>query len=257
MLRRLLRQLQHIVTALALLVAGAVGVELWLQSARPAGNAVVSFEAEPIAAEALVPSAMMHHQWRPLATVPGESRCAGFRTNSLGLRGPEPTIPKPPETWRVVLLGDDTVSSAWLTDDETLNARLHRHLSEYAAETVEVINAGVPGYSPLLSLIQYERELSRLDADLIILHFDMSDVADDAVHRSQLREENGQRVCVHPSLNARSSSGSRVFELARQSAVARLLFDRADPDTQRDFARDGMRGHVGLPKTFSWRCGTR
>ncbi|HEB53493.1 MAG TPA: hypothetical protein ENI87_09590, partial [bacterium] len=45
-----------------------------------------------------------------------------LRTNSLGLRGPDVAVPKPPGTFRIVMLGD-SVTFGWGVDDEVTFAR--------------------------------------------------------------------------------------------------------------------------------------
>ncbi len=220
MLQRLLRQMQHIVAALGLLIIALIAVELWLRATRPFPVPVVASQADLFDQSDLVPSTTQHHQMRPLTEIRGSVR---FRTNSLGLRGDEPEIPAPAGTFRVLVLGDEAVAGPWLQDEHTLSAQLQKRLAARLQGPVEVINGGVPGYSPVLSLLQYEHVLQQLNPDLVVLHIDMSDVADDAVYRGRLRQEGVRNVCIHPVLAASGRSRNGIVQMMKQSAVVRLL----------------------------------
>jgi len=235
MLRRLLRHLQHIVTALVLLAVSLVGLELWLQWMRPVAPPVIASQADSASQAWLIPSATVHHRMRPLAEFSCANDSVVIRTNSLGLRGPEPAGSRTADSWRVVLLGDDCVSGTWLEEEFTLSARLKAYLRKHIPENVEVINAGVPGYSPLLSLIQYSHDLMRLEPDLVILHFDMSDVADDADHRCFLHDEGSQPICLHPLLASSIDPQHPALSLLRNSAVVDLVRRQLLNDSGTDF----------------------
>jgi hypothetical protein len=139
---------------------------------------------------------LIHHE-----TLVGE-RSVPLRTNSLGLRGGEPSLPKPPGVLRVVCLGDERVLAAGVPHDETFCHRLQVALQQRSARRIEVINAGVPGDCPLLSLLRVRHDLLALDADLWLLNFDMTDVADDYRVRPRLIADRSGRplACPHSSL---------------------------------------------------------
>jgi len=263
MLQRLLRQLQHIVSSLGLLIIAVIAAELWLRTTRPLPVPVVASQADLFDQSWLVPSTTQHHQMRPLAEVGGEVH---FRTNSLGLRGPEPEIPAPAGTLRVLVLGDEAVAGPWLQDEHTLSAQLQKHLSSHLQGPVEVINGGVPGYSPVLSALQYEHVLQELNPDVVVLHIDMSDVADDAVHRLRLRQEGVRNVCIHPVLAENGRSRSGLISILKQSAVvgafsgefaadsnaaadlSRYMWTRADSDDVSVRVRHAMESATQLHK---------
>jgi len=235
MLQRLLRQLQHLVFALGLLLIGVVVAELWLRAARPLPGPVIASQADLFEQAGLVPSTTQHHQMRPLTEVGGPVR---FRTNSLGLRGDEPEIPAPTGTLRILILGDEAITGPWLKDEHTLSAQLQKRLSTQLQAPVEVINGGVPGYSPVLSLLQYEHTLQQLNPDVVVLHIDMSDVADDAVHRVRLRQEGARSVCIHPMLVQNGGSSNGLLQLLKQSAVVRSLCGAFATDSNSAADRD-------------------
>ena len=72
-----------------------------------------------------------------------------FHVNSKGTRGPEFTEEKPPNTIRIITLGDSTTFGWGLADDETWPAKLEEYLQKEvgAKKEIEVINAGVNSWS--------------------------------------------------------------------------------------------------------------
>jgi hypothetical protein len=238
MLQRLLRQLQHVVTALVLLILILVGAELWLRNTRPASTAAVATQADVVNQSWLVPSATQHHQMRPLSDVVSHDGAVRFRTNSLGMRGPEPDLQAAEGTLRVLILGDDTVAGTWLKDEHTLSVQLQRHLAANLAGPVEVLNAGVPGYSPVLSVLQYDQDLARLRPDVVVLHFDMSDVADESIHRASLRVEGSRSVCIHPLLAHSSKPKNSVLTMFRNSSLVGVCSERFFADSGRQMNAD-------------------
>lgn len=158
----------------------------------------------------LVASPRMHHVLEPLTDVqlshPDDGRTVTARLNSLGLRGPEPSILNSGESIRIVCLGDEMTFGPGLNDDQLFTAKLHRLLEPYLPRRLEVINAGVPEYCPLLSLLQYRHQLRALNADVIVLTFEMGDVADDYLVRglTSLDDDGLPLACRHPRLGTSS-----------------------------------------------------
>jgi len=85
------------------------------------------------------------------------------------------------------MLGDSFTDGRAVRDDETFSAILERRLNDNGARpgrTVQVLNAGVNSYSPILSFLQVDRQLPPLDPDLIVLNFDMSDLVQESLYRA-------------------------------------------------------------------------
>jgi lysophospholipase L1-like esterase len=123
----------------------------------------------------------IHHALRPGYVSPN------VKTNSMGLRSPEVAIPKPSGTLRVLLLGDSFTFGLRALDKDLFARRIEERLKEKAAPaTVEVINAGVLSYCPLLEYLQYRQQLHILEPDLVVLNFDMSDVQDHLAYSRDL-----------------------------------------------------------------------
>ncbi|HET9372944.1 MAG TPA: SGNH/GDSL hydrolase family protein [Vicinamibacterales bacterium] len=139
----------------------------------------------------------IHHAMRPGYEQPTT------HTNSFGLRSPEVAVPKPAGTYRILLLGDSFTFGFQAPDDEVFARRLEvklRSVPEWS--NTEVVNAGVLSYCPLLEFLQYRHQLHVLEADLVILNFDMSDVQDHLEYsRDLVRGADGRPLYVtEPSL---------------------------------------------------------
>lgn len=98
-----------------------------------------------------------------------------------GLRDDEVTIPKPAGVFRVLVLGDSVAYGSSVPRGETFADRLERGLRERGG-AVEVINAGVMGYTPYNELQYYLRDGREFGADVVLVAFCMNDVANPRLH---------------------------------------------------------------------------
>jgi lysophospholipase L1-like esterase len=148
---------------------------------------------------------------------PGYELHAGkiwIKINSLGFRGDEITIEKPPSTLRIACVGASTtfcseVSSnraAWPAQlQEVLQAR-------YPEITVQVVNAGIPGAVATDSVKNLRRRVLPLDPDLVIFYEANNDIAFDTM---QLARKQG---LIEESETHRSGIAKAISEYS-------LLFD--------------------------------
>lgn len=204
MIRRLGRFLKPLLLAVIALALLPCVLEFWLrwQEFR-IGRPILSGEPKD---DLVAPSWVTHHQLKPSRRIviknPDTGELFETQTNSFGLRGPEPAVPKPHDTIRVVVLGDETVLGLEVADEEIFAARLQEHLATAWRRSVEVINAAVPGDCPLIAALRLRHELAALRPDLVICHFDMTDVADDySLRRLTVLGRGDEPLgCPHPQL---------------------------------------------------------
>ncbi|HID21989.1 MAG TPA: SGNH/GDSL hydrolase family protein [Planctomycetaceae bacterium] len=184
MIRFCLTCIQNTLRAILLLVVLTCVIEVGLR----VYETVRATEARPLDDDSIIAGSLCaHHQLKPFLRTsfvqPDTGQSIALTTNSFGMRGPEPAVPKPPGTIRVLCLGDETVLSPETPWADLFTTRLQEWLTSRTGRTVEVLNAGVPGYCPLLSYLQLKHRLMALQPDLVIVNFDMSDVADDYRYR--------------------------------------------------------------------------
>jgi hypothetical protein len=151
----------------------------------------------------LVPDPYRHHALVPDSYA--ELRQPDFeyiqRVNRLGLRGRETTVEKPQNTRRILMLGDSFTMGKGVQDDEAFSVLLEKMLQESLTAcnggNVEVLNAGVDSYAPVLEFLYLKRELARLTPDLVVLNFDHSDLVQEAAYRHQaVRDPQGEITAV-------------------------------------------------------------
>lgn len=99
--------------------------------------------------------------------------------NSLGYRGADFQLTKPPTEFRVLFAGDSFTWGHNVDDHETLPAQLQERLEERCTASL-VANAGVSGTSILAHQAIINRGLA-IDPDLVILMYHENDI-DELVH---------------------------------------------------------------------------
>jgi lysophospholipase L1-like esterase len=109
-------------------------------------------------------------------------------TNALGLRGAAATARKAPDVYRILVIGDSFVFGYGVEDWETFPARLQTEL-EGQGHRVEVLNAGVPGWSTDSYLVYLREHGFPLDPDLVILALSENELGDMGWNRLTLGED--------------------------------------------------------------------
>lgn len=100
----------------------------------------------------------------------------GVEINRQGFRGPEIATPKPPGTFRVLVLGGSAVWDPYVgNNDQTWTAKLQRQLNQAMEERgnqlrFEVINGGVPGYTSAEMLMNLVWRGLPLEPDAVLLY---------------------------------------------------------------------------------------
>lgn len=98
-----------------------------------------------------------------------------YQTNSMGTRGPS-WDPKRPA---VVVLGDSYTEGFGLNEEETFPARLGEAWAK-AGSSLQVLNGGTLGFSPILYGPYFRRYFANLRPKLVLLNLDFTDLGDDA-----------------------------------------------------------------------------
>lgn len=203
MFRRLFRAVRHFLGATILVIGSVCLIEVVI-GVRHASR-VVENEASSFAALTM-PSPVAFEVLRPLARL--DTPHGLIETNSFGLRGPEPKLPKPLGVYRVLVLGDEAVLAPHLDASETLDRQLASILNGKTGLPVEVINAGQPNACPLTLSLLYRHRLAALRPDAVVLVMSASDVAEDVRYRSFLRTDADRNpiACPHPSLGGKEQA---------------------------------------------------
>jgi lysophospholipase L1-like esterase len=113
------------------------------------------------------------------------------RHNRLGFRGEEIENDKPEGVFRIFCLGASTTYTTAVDGyQKAYPAQLERILREvYHHPNVEVINAGVPAYTSLDSLLNLQLRILPLQPDLIVVYHGINDLAARLVPPDQYRPD--------------------------------------------------------------------
>jgi hypothetical protein len=105
-----------------------------------------------------------------------------FKINSKGLREREYDYQKPPGVYRILILGDSFVPSLEVPFEEIWHEVLERRFEQDAGadRPVEVIGAGVQGWSIDQQLLYYRHEGYKYNADLVLLQAFLSNDVSEA-----------------------------------------------------------------------------
>jgi lysophospholipase L1-like esterase len=112
---------------------------------------------------------------------PNQDEEVGYRRirikiNGYGFRDDaDPVVPKPPGTWRAIVLGDSFTFSGKVNVGDTFAKRLEKNLSDAdRSRRYEVLNLGVPGYKSRQQLDLLRDKGLRLQPDLVIVDYTLN-----------------------------------------------------------------------------------
>ena len=117
---------------------------------------------------------IIDHQTRGFALQPNFSG-ASVRINSDGFRGSE--LPATFQSmYRVLVIGESTTFGWKVGDNDTYPHQLQTYLHRAGADSVCVVNAGVPSYTSLQALICVRELLPRIKPHLVIVNVMWNDI---------------------------------------------------------------------------------
>ena len=103
--------------------------------------------------------------WRPAAHAP---------YNAQRMKGPIAQIPKPPGVLRIMAYGDSNTDGP---DQDGWTEHLADAVARHTGRDVEVLNAGVAGYSSHQGLLRFQEDVSRFEPDVVLVSFGWNDLA--------------------------------------------------------------------------------
>jgi lysophospholipase L1-like esterase len=165
--------------------------------------------------------------WRMRPGVEDEWGGVRVRVNERGLRGPVLAPHAPPGSRRVLFLGDSVTFGFGIADERDLFvSRAGDALARALDAPVEVLNAGVGGYSPWQERIWLEREGLGYAPDLLVVDFVLNDVTEKlSLVRYGGTGRGWQLARTASNALERWASASALFTLARRGGAV-LLFGR-------------------------------
>ncbi len=190
--------------------------------------AVRNREANRATVPGNTPSAFYRHNRLRTALVRNQDYYGWFRVNRLGLRGPEIELEAPPGTFRVLAVGASTTFETQVTGDErTWPVRLEHWLeAELPGRDVQVLNAGVPGYTVFDNVVRLQMELFQFRPDLILLLSGHNDVSCAIQGRRTVSGDRPYQVLPESRLTTWLQQNSELYNKVK-SRLAAIRFTRA------------------------------
>jgi lysophospholipase L1-like esterase len=149
------------------------------------------------------------------------------RINEDGLRDRRHSYESQNDIERILVLGDSFAWGYGVEESERFSQLLEKSLD------VEVINAGVSGYSTDQELLWYKNEGVKYETDLVIVVIAGNDVGDNArqivshiYYKPKFVLEDGQLVLTGYPVPKTSSQGKFIYSLSQRSALAYFLIQR-------------------------------
>jgi lysophospholipase L1-like esterase len=110
-----------------------------------------------------------------------------WANNALGMRDRERSLKSNPRSFRILFLGDSMVQGYGVPLEHSMVYRLEDILNDPPRKTpIEVLNAGIFGYSPLLEYLYLRELMPTVDPDVVVVGFFLgNDVGDDYFYSKQ------------------------------------------------------------------------
>ena len=141
-----------------------------------------------------------------------EYGCEADPINSLGFRGSEFPLEKPPGTRRILVVGDSQTFGMTHGDD-SFPAQTHALLKSSWEDAVEVINGGRPGASTFEELRTFRGRGAKIRPDVLVLAFYAG---------NDIEENRENEPCVFYKTGACSQSDYERVPAFRRSLISLL-----------------------------------
>jgi lysophospholipase L1-like esterase len=123
----------------------------------------------------------MSWSWVPIPdsqriiSIPQLNRSFKITLNKNGFRGPDFADQKSPSSVRIVLMGDSCTLGWGVDDRNTYGFHLQRILRNRSHKSIQIVNAGVLGYTTFQGLHDLKTRILRLQPDIVILSYNWND----------------------------------------------------------------------------------
>jgi hypothetical protein len=146
-----------------------------------------------------------------------------FQINGQGMRADHDfSYAKPPGLKRIVSLGDSFTIGYEVNNDQTFSSILEQRLRS-SGINVEVLNAGVSGYSNAEEVLYLERELFKYSPDVVLLSFAPNDLEDNP--RTNLFKFDAGKLI---EADRNYIPLGRIADILNRNAIASFLSERSN-----------------------------
>jgi len=156
--------------------------------------------------------------------------------NSHGFRGPEITMEKPENLFRIFMVGGSTTFGAGSTSDKTTIPSILEIKLEESNPTVniEIINAGIPFADSFREVYYVKNKILEYNPDVIIIYDGWNDafhkrIYDESIHKMENQEDNEIKFknfpfyrtpfVINKILGETSNENSEIKQLSNQKVI--------------------------------------
>jgi lysophospholipase L1-like esterase len=120
--------------------------------------------------------------------LPGVSGTSRYTTNNMGFRGRDIAARKPPDEYRIFLIGGSSMECFVLDDGDSIDAVLENHLTAVRRGSVRVYNAGKSGDRTDDHVAILSQRIVHLEPDLIVVFAGINDLRGVIANHDYLHE---------------------------------------------------------------------
>ncbi len=177
-----------------------------------------------------------------------------YTINADGFRDRLYARPKPPGTFRVVVLGDSIAFGYGVAAEDTFAKQLERRLAAAAPNRpVEVVNLGVSGYNAYNEATLFADVGVTYEPDVVLLQFCVNDLNDPTLHFDASTQLALGAIpdAAFPEPRERRPLPSRWTRLCHSLRTCTLAFERAAAPTGEEL-RDALTLRDGSGPELAW-----
>ncbi len=159
--------------------------------------------------------------------------------NKFGLVGPETTLEKPRDVFRIAVLGDSVTEAFQVEPKDSYVRRLEKMLNEFAPQPglrFELLNFGVMSYGTVKQAYILENSVFKFNPDLVILGFFMgNDFSDNLTEKVKPGAEfsGRERLSKGMKLWLRNNSAAWRWFLKKKSSIG-FLENQNPPQVEKE-----------------------
>jgi hypothetical protein len=139
-----------------------------------------------------------------------EGTLTKYRFNSSGYRNDFNFGPKPPGTFRIVMIGTSMVAGFRVPREETFGALLPPELSRLTGRRIELLNEGMPWRSPRMTALHYD-DVFGPKPDLILWVLSPIDIEKSPAEWAAQKDGGSHGEPRHVSVIARADLAAQAF----------------------------------------------
>lgn len=161
----------------------------------------------------------LHHSLKPntLCHFSSSEWNISYRINSIGLRDEEIAASKDDE-FRILVLGDSFVEGYGVDSENRLTEILEKNLASKTNRKINVINAGVASYSPLLEYLSLMK-LEYLSPDLVLVGVDLTDFNDEIGYYNYFRKPDEKAKTLEEEASRKAYEETRTNINTEQAEI--------------------------------------